>query len=106
MCEPKFLRSRMVRATVSQEIRNILGCGLAGVFRRVQVLVPPSPQVFAAIDLPPEDLGSNKVYNLPILHPGQFVEFPLGAGQTLYAACSEGVAPVTLIIEEYEESPR
>ncbi len=102
MCDLKFLRSEILRTTVSQEVQCILGAGAAGQQRKVQILVPPSPQVFAGLDVAAEDVGMNKTFNMPVIHAGQLVEFPLGCAQALYAACAEGFALVTLIIEHYE----
>lgn len=109
MCDLKHVRTEILRATLSQEITKLLDKTDGTQHRRVQVIVPAAPQVFVAVDVKEGDdgdVGTNKVYNLPIFHPGQPIEFPLGCAQTLSGACASGFAPVTLIIEYYVEMAR
>ncbi len=103
----KHFRTEIRRLTVTQEIQEILAEPLKpGVCRKVQILAPQSPTIFIAIDVPEEDVGTNKTFNLPIYHPGQFVEFPLGGDQKLYGACAVGFAVITLILEYSQEDAR
>jgi len=106
MCDLKFIRTEMRRTTVAQEIQKILGPCEGNLHRKVQVIIPQSPQVFVDLDLTEGDTGNvmtNKVFNMPVMHPGQFLEFPMGCTQQLYAASSEGFALVTLVIEYYSD---
>ena len=97
-----FVRSEILRKTISQEIQRVLDpITDAGLCRRVQVLVPGSPQVLIALDLQPALVGTNKTFNLPVAHPNAQIEFPMGNGQALFAACENGYALLTIIVEYY-----
>ena len=89
----RFLRTEIIRATCTQELQLFLpaldnACSL----RQVQVVVPSSPQVFTVLDASKEDLGMNKNFNWPAIHPGQVVDFVLGPKQTLALGCATGTA--------------
>ena len=102
MCNLQHVTTKVLRRTLTQEIQALLPPNTdPNIERRVQIIVPPTPTVYIALDLPEEDVMSNKTYNLPPLHPGNFVDFPLGKDQQLYGACAVGTATITLVIEHY-----
>ncbi|UCC73993.1 MAG: hypothetical protein JSV86_05400 [Gemmatimonadota bacterium] len=94
--------TQIYRATVVQEARIIVepehDAG-PGSYRRVQLLIPPSPAVFAQNDVLPEDLGPNRHYKLPRMAPGQKTDFHLLPHQFITAAAAETIAEVSVIVE-------
>jgi hypothetical protein len=95
------------RVTVAQEVRVALPA--ADFARRVQVLIPAGRPIYLDEDRPVEInadgsapdgyAGRNRVYKLPLLEPGQQIEFGLASGQSLVAATGDGLAHLTLIVE-------
>lgn len=107
MCDRKFIRTTMQRATLTQEIQKLLGKEPSGLHRVVQIVIPPAPTVYIDIDMLEGETGdvmTNKTFNMPVVHPGQFVKFSLGPEQQLFGASHEGFALVTLVIEYYAEA--
>lgn len=101
MCDLKFLRLEIIRVSLTQEMQEILGCGDPLQVRKVQLLVPQTPQVYLGVDIAPEDIGMNKTFNQPPVYFGNYMQFPVGPMQKLYAATGIGVATCTMIIEHY-----
>lgn len=93
--------TEMIRATVAQEARAVLKpCTDPGVrCRRVQLLVPNDPQLFAALDITPEELGPNRTYKIPLMAPGAALVFHMTNEQYLVLASGQGLAYPTLIVE-------
>ena len=97
------------RATVSQEIREILNPnneGEPGTYREIQVLVPDEPQVYVTT-LPDaaKRFGTDRTYKLPPIPPGAQITFRLLPGQPLFAAARSGQATITLIVEHHRGEP-
>lgn len=112
-------KTEILRETVQRDLRCILEA--ASFFRRVQVLVPASPQVFvkefdltAGIlfeDGQPDSVittsemavryfGHDKTYKLPPFYPSnQSKPFRLWPGQCLLAQAQADYAIITLIVE-------
>ena len=91
------------RATVSQEFRQILGKDLEapeGTYRKVQVLVPLSPDV--VVTLQPDAakaFGANREYKGVPFPPGAQIYLELMPHQVVYAAARDGKAHLGLIVQ-------
>lgn len=95
------------RVTAGQELREVLGPevdGPDGTYREVQILTPASPATVFTVDVPPEDTGPNRKYDLPPLPPSQRIPVRLKAEQRLYMAAETGKAHAMLVIEYLEET--
>lgn len=93
------------RTTVTQEIREILppeSRAPQGSVRRVQLVVPPSPVVYAKIDGDPVAIGLNRSYKLPVASPNATIEFTLQPHQNIVAAAKVGFAEISIIVEYVE----
>lgn len=105
-------------ATVSQEFRRIVMAEPdaaklpRGVFRRVQIMVPPSPGVVLITTPDPrfpdiKDIaraaGPNRVYKGTPLPPGAQLTIELGPDQECWAAAVEGFARIGMFISYYRE---
>lgn len=91
-----------VRVRLVQEARVFLDPELdapAGAWRRVQILIPQSPEVFIGIDRVPERLGLNRTYKLPLYPPGAQITLALLPHQFLTGASGINTANVSMIIE-------
>jgi len=128
MAHPKA--TKILRATVAQEARIILGP--TDGWRKVQVVLPDSPKVFLALDvfpsiiasegrarqmpLPPSSpdaltlnngeggaVGWDRNYKMPEFTSGRFIEYQLAPGQWLTAQAGTGLAVMALIIEWMDE---
>lgn len=99
--------TRMLRTTVDQQIRVILEpeTGVTAhpqygrAIRTVQLLVPESPRVMAGLDVAPEAVGPNREYKLPVMPPGQTIQFTLLPEQFLVAGANEAFAECSVIVE-------
>ena len=95
--------TQILRATVTQEIRSILGPdvdGPEGSIREVQLLVPLEADVFATTEADASaKYGANRTYKLPPIPPAAQITFRLRKGQSLWAATKAGLAECALIIE-------
>lgn len=69
-----------------------------GSVRRVQILVPETPQVTAVLDLTPRQIGAH-AYMLPVLPSSVAIGFDLGPAQFLTARAASGYAEVALVVE-------
>lgn len=104
-----YADTQILRATVSQEIRQILGTeeGVPGRYREVQLLMPDSPVTYVAIGKGDEELGVqaglNRTYKLPVVPPGAQVTIRLLPHQTLWAAAESGISRMTLVVEYMEK---
>ncbi len=108
--------TQSVRATVSQEFREILppetvlGQTPDGAYRYVQILIPSAPQVSFVIT-PDEhwelhsnsnvsrDLGANRVYKGNIFPASTQIILCLGTDQAIWAAALDQYAEVGLLVE-------
>lgn len=106
-----YRKTQMQRATLVQEARVILEAEQSAPelsYRRVQILVPPSPPMYLGIDTHPQQgfedggIGPNRTYKVPPLPPGQAVIVRLLPEQTLMAMSEEGLCFTSLIIEFIE----
>jgi hypothetical protein len=76
-----------------------------GSYRKVQIIVPPSPEIFAVLDVAPQrgfsedGVGIDRNYPLPALQPGQRTEFKLLPEQFLTMSSITALAHVTIICE-------
>lgn len=103
MCMHGFLRSDTIRATLSQELQVLLPPLPEGakVLRRVQLIVPASPAIYVMVDPNETDVGMNKNYNFPQMHPGQVIQFSLAPCQRLAGMSGVGTAPLSLVVEQF-----
>lgn len=67
--------------------------------RKITVLTPAAPDVFALLDTTPEDIGGDNIYEMAQLPGDAVIPFTLQPGQTLLAAAKQSTAKITLIIE-------
>lgn len=72
-----------------------------GAWRRVQVMIPPSPDVFVAIDQKPTDIGLNRNYKVPLFPPGAQIILALRSDQFLTGMAGEGYALVSITVEYF-----
>lgn len=101
--------TEIVRVTVSQEIREILGAeegAPPGSYREVQILIPESPPTFVALGdarRQPNNLGLeaglNRTYKLPPIPTGTTIVVRLLPEQTIWAAAKSQTSQMSLIIE-------
>lgn len=92
----------ILRENITQDLRVVLEPELdapADSYRRVQVLIPPSPDVFVGLDVSPEELGINRTYKVPLMAPGAQIPLHLQAHQFIIAAVGESNTPLTIIVE-------
>lgn len=92
------------RVLLTQEIRTFLdpeADAPEGSWRRVQVLIPQSPDVFIGIDQKPEKLGLNRNYKLPLYPPGAQITLALLPGQFLSGCAGLNHAVVSVIVEHF-----
>lgn len=90
---------------MSQEIRPIIGPeenAPDGTWRRVHLIVPMDPKMFADLDKTPEWYGLNRTYKLPAMCSGNTIIFTLMPHQSLVAASEEGIAEASIIVEYLE----
>lgn len=101
--------TEMFRATVSQEIRVILGpekgAGSPYAYRRVHLIVPPSPQISAGLDVTPDEEGLNRSYKLSDMPSGSPIVFTLLPEQSLVASAVTNFVEASLIVEYLEGHP-
>jgi hypothetical protein len=99
------------RVTLTQEARVIVGPereAPSGSYRRVQVVVPMSPQMFLLADVPAQSafeavgVGPNRTYKMAPLSAGQTLVVRLLPEQFLTALSGEGLCFCTLIIEHIQ----
>lgn len=102
-----YRKTQILRATLTQEIRVIVGPDLDAPprsYRNVQLLVPDSPRVSATVDQTPESFGLNREYKLPVLSPGAQIQFKLLPDQYIVAVVGgQGIAEMSAIIEYERE---
>ena len=72
-----------------------------GAWRRVQVIIPESPEVFIGIDRTPEEIGLNRNYKMPRYAPGAQIELSLLPEQFLTGMSGTGFAVVSIIVEHF-----
>ncbi len=122
MLKPEH-KTRILRATVAQEARIILGP--AEFWRRVQVVMPPEPAIFLGVDVEPgivttagieklpenaspdgltldqagQTIGWDRSYKLPEMNGQPYAKFNLAPGQWLTSAAINGMATLALIVE-------
>ena len=98
-----YKETKLDRATVSQEFRKILGKELAapeGTHRKVQVLVPLSPEVVVTLEPnAAKAFGANREYKGVPFPPGAQIYIELLPHQEIYAAARDGKAHLGLIIQ-------
>lgn len=70
----------------------------AAVVRKVQVVVPASPETFWAVDVLPETLGPGRLYKVPPFAPGQTIKLSLAPWQWLIAGAITDTALSTIIV--------
>lgn len=102
MSHALYKDTTIARELVTQEARVILGPdpeAPIGSVRLVRVCVPSEPQVFVALDLNPDNIALNRVYNLPPMPPQVAVPLRLRPQQSITAATSQGNAVLTVIVE-------
>lgn len=99
----KFLKSESERTTLSQELRVIVEPLADGDtrLRRIQLIVPQAPQVYAKVDPDDADLMTSRPYNTAPIYPGQVIQFWLAPDQRLAAQASEGIALASVLTEFY-----
>jgi hypothetical protein len=93
-----------VRVLLSQEIRTFLEPELdapPGSWRRVQLLIPQSPEVYLGIDQKPEALGLNRNYKLPLYPPGAQITVALLPHQFLSGCAGIATAKLSMIVEHF-----
>jgi len=79
-----------------------------GSYRKVQIVVPQSPQVFCVLDREPQrgftedGFASDRNYQLPFLQPGQRTVFMLAPDQMMSMSCETEMAAVSIICEYVE----
>jgi hypothetical protein len=92
------------RITLVQEARVFLepdADAPAGSWRRVQILVPQSPEVFIGIDRKPTALGLDRNYKVPLFPPGAQITLALLPGQFLMGMSGSGFALVSIVVEYF-----
>lgn len=95
--------TEVIRATCIQELRVILGPEAGpvpvGGYRKVQVMIPPSPTIFLMLDVDPRELGLNRTYKVPVMSSGARLELHLLPHQFIIAASEERIGDVSLVVE-------
>ena len=90
--------------TLVEDIRVFLepelGAG-AGTWRRVQLIIPSSPEIFIALDRKPTEFGLDRVYKLPPFPPGAQITMALMPDQFLVGASGSGFGVVGMIVEYF-----
>lgn len=96
----------MDRATVAQEIRQVIGPepdAPEGSYRVVQLIVPNSPGVLFSIDHPTSaEAGPDRTYKMAEMSPGAQIQFSLQPHQTVHGAAQDGQAFASVIIEYFD----
>jgi|WetSurMetagenome_2_1015567.scaffolds.fasta_scaffold540175_2 hypothetical protein len=109
--------TEILRAQLSQEIRQVLEPGDASVpVRRVQILVPQSPNIFGV--LTPDEgnigpgvknvgaaMGYNRNYKATPLLPGMTLTLHITPEQSLWLMTEDGTATVGLVVEYMGTAP-
>jgi hypothetical protein len=110
--------SESPRVTVTQEFRRILAAEQdaarlpPGAFRRVQILVPPSPGIVTIMTPDPRfpdpatnisrAAGPNRIYKGTPYPPGAQIVVDVGPDQEIWCAATEGYAVVGLLISYFQ----
>lgn len=92
------------RITLVEDIRVFLDPELdapAGSWRRVQLIIPSSPEIFIALDRKPTDLGLDRTYKLPPFSPGAQIAIALQPQQFIAGATGSGFGVVGMIVEYF-----
>lgn len=101
--------TEFLRATVSQEIRQVLAPDVdspEASVRRVQILVPLSPKLYVSLE-PDADrkFGTDRTYKMPVAPPGAALIVWLRPGQPIFAAAAEQFAELALTVEYHDRFP-
>lgn len=70
-------------------------------WRRVQLIIPSSPDIFIDLDKKPEEYGLDRVYKLPPFPPGAQVTLALYPEQFIVGAAGNGFGVVGMIVEYF-----
>lgn len=106
-----YKKTELRRLQLTPLARVVLGAEVdapEGSYRRVQIVVPPSPQVYAVLDSQPQrgftedGFAIDRNYSLPFLQPGQRTSFTLAPGQIVSMSCETALAQVSIICEYLE----
>ena len=112
------MSTELIRAPLAQELRCVLDA--ATYFRKVQILVPSSPDIYADVFnldgsklVIPDDpetavitpdqavawFGHNRGYKLAQIYPGAAVAFRLFPNQIIVAQSGFGTTTITLVVQ-------
>jgi hypothetical protein len=98
-----YKETLIARATVGQEIREILGPepeAPEGSHREVQLLIPNPPDVYITLETDADKkYGTDRTYKVPIIPAGAQTTVCLLPGQRVYGAARSGKAHISLIVE-------
>ena len=108
----KLIHTDFIRVTLTQEVRVVVPAidvtrkefaKFKGCHRKLQMLIPESPEIYLDNDILPEQVGPNRTYKLPTIPPNVPVRFHLRLDQFLVAACEEGFAETAALVEYWRE---
>jgi hypothetical protein len=103
--------TEILRKMLAQEIKQILGPEREPTdgYRKVQLLVPSTPGVWTWVTETPDrnialEMGPDRgTYKGPIIPPSTTIDICLLPEQTLWASVDAGAAPITLVVEYWED---